>query len=300
MIDWHLLRYGFVGALALALAIFTYSIVAAPSRTVSRLGTRGMRREQALKKGGTFATVEPLIRWMGVRLNGLLSQAQIDSLEKELRLAGEYAGLTAEEYAGSMVLCALGGIVAGGALGLQIGSPLLMMMFVTPLAAALPHVTVSGEGQKRMLQIRRGLPGAIDLMALSMGAGLDFPGAVRQVVEKASSQEVPTIEEFRHMLSGLQLGRTRKQMLIEFAFRAPIGSVREFTSAVVQAEERGNPLAVVLQIQAEMLRRDRTANAEEAAAKAGVKMMGPLFLLFAAIMILIIGPMILKLQSQGL
>jgi tight adherence protein C len=95
----------------------------------------------------------------------------------------------------------------------------------------------------------------------------------------------------------LRLGRTRKQTLQDFAFRAPVASVREFVAAVVQAEERGNPLAQVLQIQAEMLRRGRTANAEEAAAKAGVSMTGPLFLLFVAIMIIIMAPMILKMKT---
>jgi tight adherence protein C len=100
------------------------------------------------------------------------------------------------------------------------------------------------------------------------------------------------------MLSGLQLGHTRKQTLLEFAHRVPIATVREFVSAVVQAEERGNPLAHVLQMQAEMLRRARTANAEEAAAKAGVKMAGPILLLVIAIMILLLGPMILKLKEE--
>ncbi len=246
-----------------------------------------------------FAMVEPLVRWMGVRVSGLLSDATVATLEQELLLAGDFGGLTPEEYAGSMVLCAYAGVILGVVLGYSIGNPELMVFFLTPLGAALPHMVVNGEGQRRLLQIRRGLPGAIDLMALSMSAGLDFPGAVRQVVEKATSADAPTIVEFRLLPgSGLQLGRTRKQTLLELARRAPIVSVREFVSAIVQAEERGNPLAPVLVMQAEMLRRDRTANAEEAAAKAGVAMMGPLLLLFGAIMILLMGPMILKLKHD--
>jgi tight adherence protein C len=134
-------------------------------------------------------------------------------------------------------------------------------------------------------------------MTLSMSAGLDFPGAVRQVIEKATDPEDPVIEEFNHILSGLHLGRTRKQALIELANRAPIDSVLEFVSAVVQAEERGNPIAQVLAIQAEALRRSRTTRAEESASRAGVAMAGPLFLLFVSIMIIIVAPMILKLQK---
>jgi tight adherence protein C len=75
--------------------------------------------------------------------------------------------------------------------------------------------------------------------------------------------------------------------------------VTEFVAALVQAEDRGNPVAEVLQIQAGVSRMRRTVNAEEAAAKAGVKMVGPLFLLFACIMLLVMGPMILKLSQQS-
>ncbi len=120
---------------------------------------------------------------------------------------------------------------------------------------------------------------------------------MRQVIEKATDAEDPVIEEFHHILSGLHLGRTRKQALLELANRAPIDSVLELVSAVVQAEERGNPLAQVLSIQSESLRRKRTTGAEEAASRAGVAMAGPLFLLFASIMIIIVAPMILKLQN---
>lgn len=297
ILEWQAYRYGFVAAVATAAAFLMYAVVSAPSRVANRLGSRGLRREQALSRGSIFPMVEPLVRWMGVRVSGLLSDGLIETLEKQLRVAGDFAGLTAEEYAGSMLICALGGVLLGMGLGTAIGNSGLMVLLCTPLAASMPYVTVSGEAQRRMQNVRRGLPGAIDLMTLSMSAGLDFPGAVRQVVEKATSPDAPIIEEFRHILSGLRLGRTRKQTLQEFAHRAPVASVREFVAAVVQAEERGNPLAQVLQIQAEMLRRGRTANAEEAAAKAAVSMTGPLFLLFVAIMILIMGPMILKMRT---
>src|SRR6185369_9721828 len=133
----------------------------------------------------------------------------------------------------------------------------------------------------------------IDLMALAMSAGLDFPGAVRQVVEKSSDAEDALVEEFTRLLQEIGLGRTRRQALSEFARRAPIDAVNEFVGALVQAEERGNPVAEVLQIQAVVSRQRRTVNAEEAAAKAGVQMVGPLFLLFGCIMLLVLGPMIL-------
>jgi tight adherence protein C len=150
-----------------------------------------------------------------------------------------------------------------------------------------------------MKNISRRLPYAIDLLALGMGAGLDFPGAVRQVVEKSGSPDQPVVEEFTLMLQSLQLGRTRQQALEEFAARAPTESVIEFVGSVVQAEMRGNPVADVLRIQAEVSRRKRSVRAEEAATKAGVKMIMPLVLVFIAILLLIVAPIGLTLQANS-
>jgi tight adherence protein C len=132
-----------------------------------------------------------------------------------------------------------------------------------------------------------------------MSAGLDFPGAVRQVVEKSSNPDDPLTEELGRLLNELSLGRTRKQALLDLMARAPAPAVTEFVTALVQAEERGNPVSEVLQIQAGVSRMRRTVAAEESAAKAGVKMVLPLFLLFGSIMLLVMGPMLLKLASQS-
>jgi len=100
-------------------------------------------------------------------------------------------------------------------------------------------------------------------------------------------------------LQSLQLGRTRRRALEELAERVPSDAVVEFVGAVVQAELRGSPLVEVLRIQAEVSRRKRSVRAEELAAKAGVAMMGPLVLVFLAILLLIVAPMVLRLQSNG-
>jgi tight adherence protein C len=148
-----------------------------------------------------------------------------------------------------------------------------------------------------MKDVDRRLPHAIDLLALGMGAGLDFPGSVRQVVEKSGHPDEPVIEELTLILHSLQLGRTRQQALQELAERVPASSVIEFVGAVVQAELRGNPIAAVLRIQAEVSRRKRSVFAEESAAKAGVAMILPMVLVFFTILILIVAPIIMRLQE---
>ncbi len=291
------LRWLLVGAVAVALLAATYGVASAPTRTAGRLGLRGFKRQRALEGDGAWPQVEPVVRWLGVRLSGVLSDGAHASLDRQIALAGDYLGLTPEEYVALSVLSAVGGLFGGALLGLATGSPGLLALVCVPLGAALPYLVVTGEAQHRLKQIGRGLPYAIDLMALAMSAGLDFPGAVRQVVEKSSDPDDPLVEELTRVLQQFQLGRTRKQTLLELADRAPSPAVGEFVSAVVQAEERGNPVAEVLIIQAEASRTRRSVKAEEAAAKAGVAMVLPLFLLFGCIMLLVMAPMLLRLAS---
>jgi tight adherence protein C len=293
-------RYLLIGVAGLTIFFFFYALASAPTRQASRLGMRGLKRRRAIEGYASWAQIEPTVRWLGVRVSGLLSDKAYARMDEQIGLAGDYLGLTPEEYVSLSMVSTFIGAAAGGLAGLLLGSTGPLFLFIgAGLGAVTPYLQISGEAQRRLKEINRGLPYTIDLMALGMSAGLDFPGAVRQVVEKSSNPEDPLVEEMTRILQELQLGRTRKQALTEFAKRVPSAAVTEFVSALVQAEDRGNPVADVLQIQAGVSRMRRTVNAEEAAAKASVKMVGPLFLLFACIMLLVMGPMILKLAQQG-
>jgi tight adherence protein C len=293
------LRFGLIGVVGAACAFAAYAVASAPSRVASRLGMRGLKRQRALLENPPWAKVEPMVRWLGVRLSGIVGESLRARIDHQIGLAGDYMGLTPEEYIALSLLAAGGGAIAGLLFGFLTGIGPVLMAIMGPLAAALPYLLVSGEAQRRLKQINRGLPYVIDLMALAMSAGQDFPGAVRQVVEKSSDPTDALVEEFTRILQELQLGRTRKQALLGFANRAPIESVKEFVSSVVQAEERGNPVADVLQIQAGVSRTRRSVKAEESAAKAGVAMVGPLFLLFFCIMILVMAPMLMHIAKQA-
>lgn len=300
MLNHRAARILLIAAFGLACFFFVYAMASAPSRVASRLGMRGLKRRRAIEDSGGWAAIEPLVRWLGVRVGGIIGDEAYQRLDDQIALAGDYLGLTPEEYVSLSLVSSVGlGVFASLAAVVLSNNPMLFLIVGLGLGAALPWLQISGEGQRRIKEINRGLPYVIDLMALGMSAGLDFPGAVRQVVEKSSNPEDPLIEEMTRVLQELSLGRTRKQALTDFGKRNPSAAVTEFVSALVQAEDRGNPVAEVLQIQAGVSRMRRTVNAEEAAAKAGVKMVGPLFLLFACIMLLVMGPMILKLAQQS-
>jgi tight adherence protein C len=291
----QILRYTsvlFLGGGAWFLATFLSS---GASPKPSKLGLRGLKRQQALQENEGFREFEPVIRWLGNRCAPFIPPEARDSIDRQLLTAGECLGLMAEEYVALSILAALFGLVVGAVLGFgfDMGRELTVIAAFL-FGAMLPYLQIAGIGQERNQSIARGLPGAIDLMALSMSAGLDFPGALRQVVEKAANARDPLIEELGLILQVISLGRTRKDALVEFAARVPIPAVLEFTGALIQAEERGNPVAEVLSIQASSSRTRRSVLAEESAAKAAVKMIGPLILVFVTVLILILGPMMMK------
>ena len=283
-----------------SLFLVAYAAADAPLSDGKRMGLRGLKRRRAIERSEMWKNLEPVVRWLGVRVNGLLSPGQKDHLNRQIGIAGDYMGLLAEEFVGLSILTCLLGLAAGFVLGALSGMGGMLVLGCSAFGAIAPYMTLSSTAADRFKEVNRRLPYAIDLLALGMGAGLDFPGAIRQVVEKSASPDDPLVEEFTLMLQALQVGRTRRQALEDFAERVPSDPVIEFTGAVVQAEMRGNPVANVLRIQAEVSRQRRSVRAEEAAAKAGVAMVGPLMMVFMCILILIVSPMIMKLQAGGM
>jgi tight adherence protein C len=295
-----ILGYCALGAIAIALFLLAYGIASAPSSPSSPLGLRGLKRQRMLAQNETWAMTEPFVRWLGIRVSGTLSPAQRQALDEQISLAGDWMGITPEEYIAMSLLSGAGCAAVGSGAGYLaggVGLARLLPIILGLVGLFLPYLQISGAAHERLRDVSRGLPYAIDLMALAMGAGLDFPGAVRQVVQKSSNPDDPMVEEFTLIMQSLGLGRTRKDALTEFAKRCPVEAVKEFVGSLVQAEERGNPVSEVLQIQATSSRTRRSVRAEELAAKAGVAMVGPLMLVFAAVMMLILGPMYLKLKD---
>ena len=284
---------------AVALFVIVHVAASAPAGDGKRLGLRGLKRQRALQTAPFWTTLEPIVRWIGARSSGLISEETRKGMNQKISLAGDFLGLLPEEVVGLSVLTAIGGLGVGALAGSLTGMGNILVIAGLLIGAAMPSMRISEAAAERMKTVDRRLPSAIDLLALAMGAGLDFPGSVRQVVEKSGAPDDPVVEEFTLILQSLQLGRTRSQALEEFAARVPADSVVEFVAAVVQAEMRGNPVVEVLRIQAEVSRRKRTVRAEEAAAKAGVAMIGPLVLVFLCILMLIVAPIVMKLQANG-
>jgi tight adherence protein C len=298
-IRYEVFRVLMLAAVGMSILFAVYGVASAPTRLAPRLGLRGLKRQRAVQAGDGWSQIEPFVRWLGVRVSGILSEENRNALDEQISFAGDYLGMTSDEFFALMIGSGFVGFIVGAIVGFGFHTGGATMLIIGgPIGAAIPYMHITGIAQERLKNVSRGLPYVIDLMALAMGAGLDFPGAVRQVVEKSSNPSDPIVEEFTLILQSLQLGRTRKEALLEFARRCPIDAVKEFTGSLVQAEERGNPVSEVLQIQATSSRARRSVRAEELAAKAGVAMVGPLLLVFITVMILIMGPILMKVMTS--
>lgn len=277
---------------------FAYALSCAPSLAPNVHGVRGARRLRAMRSNQLFAELEPVLRWLGMRVQPLLPARFSEELSRQLMLGGDFLGLTPEEFVALTLLSGVGACAAGGAYALLFSKSVVYPLLLGLLGSAVPYLELSGREHERRRRVSNELPHAVDLISLGLSAGLDFPGAVRQLVEKSSRPDDPLIEEFALLLQAFELGKTRKEGLTTFAERVPTESVREFVFAIIQAEERGNPLGRVLAIQAEVSRQHRSQRAEEAAARASVKIVGPLVLMFAAILLLMVAPMAFELNRS--
>lgn len=285
VMHWRIILLVFV---ALVTGGPTVWLALRPSRPASRLGMRGLKRQRALLDP-TWSSLDPLVRWMGLRVSGILDDKTREKLDKNLTYAGDFMGLTVDEY---VALIGLAGVV-GAAIGAVVAAFDARFVFLIPVlmlaCSSVPHIAVDNARVERFKSINRGLPYAIDLMALSMSAGLDFPGALAQVVTKAKANDALR-DELGYILQQFHLGRTRAQVLTELAARVPIEAVREFVHALLQAEERGTPVANALEIQASTARVRRANLAETAASDMRGKMVLPTMMIIGVSMTLIAIP----------
>lgn len=261
---------------------------------IPRLGQRGAIRRQMLANSGLFSLTEPLIRFIGALVPRYLSVRFGARCELQLRRAQYWLGLTANEFLALMLLSALLMAAIGEAFSYTLERGHFLLVPGLLLGGFFPLIQTQEIIRKRAKEISRGLPRAIEIAALCMGAGLDFPGALRFLSQPRANQKDPLAQEFSAILDELNLGHTRREALLGFADRVASRAVRDFVNAVIQAEQRGNPLAKVIQVQGRMLTMQRSVMAEESAARASVLMIAPMMLLLGCILLFLMGPFVVK------
>jgi len=304
-VDPVILVIGFVLAAGILL-IFVALASQAPSDPVqqrlTQIGTAQARNLEDLELQQPF--FERTIRPMAQRISGaasrMTSAGYTERIEKRLALAGYPGGMRTAEFLGLRLIVAGAGAGIGALVGLLflhgfVGALLgLLLGFLVGYLA--PDFWLRRRIGARQHSILIAIPDALDLLTISVRAGLGFDGALSKVVEKT---EGPLAEEFRRALAEVRVGRIRRDALRDIVTRTEVTALSNFIGAVIQAEQLGVAISKVLQVQSEQLRIERRQRAEELAAKAPIKMLFPLVgCIFPSMFIVLLGPAMIQILAS--
>ncbi|HEU5141272.1 MAG TPA: type II secretion system F family protein [Bacillales bacterium] len=264
------------------------------------------RRVEAYLDRGVAATVEGRPPQKKLSLNALFKSGwtevsqiirkrmpvvKAERIELKLAQAG-YFELAPADFRLIQVVSLLGtpvilGLAAFG-LGLPGSQSLLLVLAGLIFGALMPNVSINSRIKKRAKQALRELPDFVDLMTVSLEAGLGFDAALNKVIEK---QKGVLADEFHHCLDEVRLGKTRREGLAGIKNRLNVEEISTLINSVIRAEKLGVGMVQVLRVQSVEVRDKRRQRAEEQAMKAPIKILFPLVLfIFPSLFIIILGP----------
>jgi tight adherence protein C len=218
----------------------------------------------------------------------------------KLNVAGNPPGWTVDRVLSLKVFGMGAGLLGGGLFALLLGKPLPFIAACALIGTVAgyfgPNFYLYQKGYDRTGKIGRALPDALDLLSISVEAGLAFDAALSQV---ARNTDGPLAEEFARVLQEMQIGLGRANAMRALGERSNLPDLRSFCSAMVQADAFGIPIGQVLRVQSAEIRIKRRQSAEEAAQKIPVKIMIPLVLfILPALFVAVLGPAIIKMVGM--
>lgn len=235
-----------------------------------------------------LAIIFPFYQRMADRL---VSSNKREAYERRLTEAGNPGGLTASNFIMGKYLLAFIFLVIGL---LSRNITLLAVMLIFSMLA--PDMFLRANEKKRKEAMIKSLPDILDLINVSVEAGLGFDAALQKVVDKTSG---PLTEEFEHTLSEINIGKPRREALRDMADRVKVDDVTTFLGSIIQADQLGVSITNVLRIQSQQVRDNRRMRAEEAAQKAPIKILIPLVIfIFPTILVVLLGPAIITLMDN--
>ena len=222
----------------------------------------------------------------------LSPSGQADRIRRRLDLAGNPPRWDVDRVYAFKTLGLISGFLLGLLATLAFGAGALVAIGVTIVLSLLgfymPDIVLLQISQTRQERMQRELPDALDLLSISVEAGLGFDAALSQVARNTTG---PLAEEFFRVLQEMQIGTGRTAAMRALGERTTVPELRGFVTAMVQADAFGVPIANVLRVQAGEMRVKRSQRAEEKAQKVPVKILFPLiFCILPALFIVVIGP----------
>jgi len=228
-----------------------------------------------------------------LRVNPRLS---VEAVSEKLMAAG-MRRTSPTTIIGAKGILGLGGILLGFALGgaMTPKVTVLIALGLGAIGALAPGVYLNGRVTRRQAAVSAELPDALDLLSVSVEAGLGFDGAVQKLTEHMDG---PLIEEFELALGGIRIGEGRSEALKKMSERSSSQEMASFVRAIIQADQLGISLGRILKVQAGDTRLKRQLLAEEKAMKAPIKMLFPtVIFIFPAMFLVVLGPAFLNLST---
>jgi tight adherence protein C len=244
----------------------------------------------------------PLVQGSAQFMARFTPQRTLESTKHKLELAGNPNNWSATEFLGvrglAAVLLAILTFLLTMLADTALGQRFLFTAGMALLGFMLPTLWLGGRIRRRQNEIVKTLPDALDLLTISVEAGLPFDGAMQRVADKWDNE---VAKGFQRVLTELRVGKSRSEALRDMSDRMDVPDVTQFIAALIQADTLGISIAKVLRIQSEQMRIKRRQRAEEKAQQAPIKMLIPMtFLIFPTILIVILGPAILVLKGSAL
>ncbi|MDD2533145.1 MAG: type II secretion system F family protein [Eubacteriales bacterium] len=249
---------------------------------------------------------KPVIKKITASLNKLNKpkrQAKVkrdgnSALERNLRLAG--LRISGQEFFMIRIASAVGllfvGFAVAGLITKEADIQFLIILIGMTIGLVAPTFALRSFVNSRQEAIQNQLPTVMDILSVSIEAGLGFDAALLKVVER---YEGPLIDEMALLYREIQMGKPRREAMVTMASRSNVPELQTFVTAVIQSDQFGTPIKNVLRNQAIQLRVSRRQQAQEKGMKAPVKMVIPMVIfIFPVIFIVLLGPTVIQLIRQ--
>lgn len=267
---------------------------------------------QKKKKTGILLLISPFLVTIGEFISGMqtpILDKYLKKISSILTSANMHETINSEEFSALQILTPLPFIPVYLLAVLRIDmfqafrAPIMLVfgaVILSFITMFIPLIILTDKKNKRLKSISREIPFILDMITSSVQAGMDFSGAIRRILQKASKGS-PFKDELTLMLKEISLGKTRSESLMRLALRVNLPELTTVINSLIQADQLGTSLGLVLTTLSDDLRIKRFQKAEKMALEAPVKMLFPLIaFIFPAVFIILIGPLILQIvESLG-
>jgi tight adherence protein C len=285
----------FIGVLLVVLGLASRRRVDPMEARIQQFG-QAPRSLEEIEMQAPFAErfLRPLLQGTARALGRLTPGSTADGTAKRLRAAGLQGQMQPSDFIGMKGLGAIIGLAIGVAFAFLLHAAILGGLVLTMLGLILgyvaPDLWLRSRTDSRKVEIQNQLPDTIDLLTISVEAGLGFDQALGRIVSKSSNT---LSREFGQVLQQMRLGIPRRDALRQMADRTGVDDVTQFVGAIVQAEQLGASVGRVLRVQSAEMRVRRRQRAQRLAQQAPIKMLFPMaFLILPSIFVVVLGPAI--------